>query len=106
MFPGLFKLSTIAIAHRQRLIFRARHSCPEPKVRPDIQARGGRIAIKAEFDHLEPASGFGSAYLTYVLWAISPEGNPNNLGELILDASKRQAPGHHESSDFRHDRHC
>jgi len=26
--------------------------------------------------------------LTYVLWAISPEGNPNNLGELILDASK------------------
>ncbi len=54
----------------------------------EIQARNGRIAIKAEFEHIEPASNFGSAYLTYVLWAISPEGNPNNLGELLLDGGK------------------
>ena len=54
----------------------------------EIQARNGRIAIKAEFEHIEPASTFGSAYLTYVLWAISPEGNPNNLGELLLDDGK------------------
>jgi outer membrane protein OmpA-like peptidoglycan-associated protein len=61
---------------------------PRAEGKADIQAKGGRIAIKAEFDHLEPASGFGSAYLTYVLWAISPEGNPSNLGELILDGGK------------------
>jgi outer membrane protein OmpA-like peptidoglycan-associated protein len=53
-----------------------------------IEARNGRIAIKAEFERLEPAASFGSAYLTYVLWAISPEGNPNNLGELLVDGGK------------------
>ncbi len=54
----------------------------------EIEAKNGRIAIKAEFEHIEPASSFGSAYLTYVLWAISPEGTPNNLGELLLDGGK------------------
>jgi outer membrane protein OmpA-like peptidoglycan-associated protein len=54
----------------------------------DIQARNGRIAIKAEFNNLEPATTFGSAYLTYVLWAISPEGKSSNLGEIFLDGSK------------------
>ena len=53
-----------------------------------IEAKHGRVAIKAEFEYLEPASTFGSAYLTYVLWAISPQGSPNNLGEIILDGSK------------------
>ena len=54
----------------------------------EIEAKHGRVAIKAEFEYLEPASSFGSAYLTYVLWAISPQGSPNNLGEIILDGSK------------------
>jgi outer membrane protein OmpA-like peptidoglycan-associated protein len=53
-----------------------------------IEAKHGRVAIKGEFEHLDPATTFGSAYLTYVLWAISPEGSPNNLGEIILDGSK------------------
>ncbi len=54
----------------------------------EIEAKHGRVAIKAEFENLQPASTFGSAYLTYVLWAISPEGSPNNLGEIVLDGSK------------------
>jgi outer membrane protein OmpA-like peptidoglycan-associated protein len=54
----------------------------------DIQAKNGRIAIKAEFEHLELPDTFGSAYLTYVLWAISPEGNPNNLGEVVPEGGK------------------
>ncbi len=61
---------------------------PRAEGKADIQAKNGRIAIKAEFDHLDPAATFGSAYLTYVLWAISPEGNPQNLGELVPDGSK------------------
>jgi outer membrane protein OmpA-like peptidoglycan-associated protein len=54
----------------------------------EIDAKGGRIAIKAEFEHLEPAASFGSAYLTYVLWAVSPEGKADNLGELVMDGHK------------------
>jgi len=50
-----------------------------------VDARGGRVEIKADLKALQPATSFGTAYLTYVLWAVSPEGRPNNLGELLLD---------------------
>ncbi len=46
------------------------------------------MAIRAEFDHLELPSTFGSAYLTYVLWAISPGAPADNLGEVVLEGSK------------------
>ena len=48
----------------------------------------GRIAIDAEFRNLEPAQKFGAEFLTYVIWAITPEGKANNLGELLLDGNK------------------
>ena len=34
---------------------------------------------------MNPAQKYGPEYLTYVLWAISPEGRANNLGEILLD---------------------
>src|SRR5260370_15625587 len=36
---------------------------------------------------MEPASMYGPEYLTYVLWAITPEGRPKNLGEVVLNGS-------------------
>ena len=48
----------------------------------------GRIAIDAEFRNLEPAQKFGAEFLTYVIWAITPEGKANNLGELLLVGNK------------------
>ncbi len=53
-----------------------------------VESRRGAIRIQAQFEKLEPASRFGSGFLTYVLWAISPEGRADNLGELILDRQK------------------
>jgi outer membrane protein OmpA-like peptidoglycan-associated protein len=44
--------------------------------------------IDAEFEGLSPANGFGVEYLTYVLWAITPEGRPINLGEVLPSGSK------------------
>ena len=49
-----------------------------------VDSERGRIAIDAEFKNLEPAEKFGAEYLTYVLWAITPEGKSNNLGEVLL----------------------
>src|ERR1700722_16850508 len=49
-----------------------------------IESKSGRIQINAELSHVRPANSFGLAYLTYVLWAITPEGRPRNLGELLL----------------------
>src|SRR5258708_26433730 len=58
---------------------------PRADGKAHIEAKRGRVEVKAEFDNLEPASRAGRAYLTYVLWAISPEGQSNNLGELVLE---------------------
>jgi len=43
------------------------------------------MEIKAEMKDMQPATRFGPEFLTYVLWAITPEGRPLNLGEVILD---------------------
>jgi outer membrane protein OmpA-like peptidoglycan-associated protein len=51
----------------------------------DVQSKQGTIKVDAKFKHLEPANRFGPEYMTYVLWAISPEGRPVNLGEVLLD---------------------
>src|ERR1700730_203097 len=48
----------------------------------------GRIAVDAEFRNPEPAQKFGAEFLTYVIWAITPEGKANNLGELLLVGNK------------------
>ena len=50
-----------------------------------VESERGVIHVSAEFNELGQPSGFGSEYLTYVLWAISPDGRPVNLGELTLD---------------------
>ena len=48
----------------------------------------GKTEISAHFEGLPPANGFGAEYLTYVLWAISADGRPQNLGELELAGNK------------------
>ncbi len=53
-----------------------------------VESRRGAVRIQAQFEKLEPASRFGSGFLTYVLWAISPEGRADNLGELMLNGNK------------------
>src|SRR5574340_564912 len=50
-----------------------------------VESRMGSTKIEASFDHLTPATQFGPEYLTYVMWAITPEGRAQNLGEVVLD---------------------
>ena len=54
-----------------------------------VQSRTGRTEIDAKFENLTPPTRFGREYLTYVLWAVSPEGGSQNLGEIVPDASNR-----------------
>lgn len=56
---------------------------PEAHGEARVEATPGRTSIRASFDHLTPANSFGPEYLTYVLWAITPEGRPINLGEVL-----------------------
>jgi outer membrane protein OmpA-like peptidoglycan-associated protein len=53
-----------------------------------VESQQGRIEIEVEFDGLKPATTNGTEYLTYVLWAITPEGRTANLGEVILNGTK------------------
>jgi outer membrane protein OmpA-like peptidoglycan-associated protein len=55
-----------------------------PGARGDATVKGesGVIRIDANFENLTAPATFGPEYLTYVLWAITPEGRPTNLGEL------------------------
>jgi outer membrane protein OmpA-like peptidoglycan-associated protein len=56
---------------------------PGGKGEAKVTSERGGITINAKFDGLTPANGFGHEYLTYVLWAISPDGRPQNLGEVL-----------------------
>jgi outer membrane protein OmpA-like peptidoglycan-associated protein len=49
-----------------------------------VQNKGSRVEIEAKFASVDEATKFGLEYLTYVLWAVSPEGRAVNLGELVL----------------------
>ena len=61
---------------------------PEAKGGAKIDAHLGRTSIEANFEGLSPANGFGNEYFTYVLWAVTPEGRPINLGEVLPTGSK------------------
>src|SRR5688500_8307545 len=57
---------------------------PDAKGDAYVESQKGYIEINAEFEKFRPATTYGTEYLTYVLWAITPEGRPTNLGEIVL----------------------
>jgi len=58
---------------------------PEARGEARVESRRGAVEIDARLKKLEAPTKYGREYLTYVLWAITPEGRPTNLGELVLD---------------------
>jgi outer membrane protein OmpA-like peptidoglycan-associated protein len=54
-----------------------------------VNSHRGSIVIDAEFGDLQRPTTFGNEYLTYVLWAISPEGRAINLGEVLVGDNHR-----------------
>jgi len=54
-----------------------------------VEGERGSIKIKAEFGSLQSPTSFGSEYLTYILWAVSPEGRAVNLGEVLVGGNDR-----------------
>ena len=54
-----------------------------------VESKSGAMKIEAEFRGLDKPTSFGTEYLTYVMWAISPEGRPVNLGEVLVGDDHR-----------------
>ncbi len=53
-----------------------------------VEGKKTNIQVDAKFEDMEAATKFGLEYLTYVAWAVSPQGRAVNLGELVLDHGK------------------
>ena len=69
--------------------FRGTVLLPDAKGTAIVESHRGSVSMDAKFEHLAPPTRFGREYLTYVLWAISPEGRPRNLGEVLVDSSNK-----------------
>jgi outer membrane protein OmpA-like peptidoglycan-associated protein len=54
-----------------------------------VRSKRGTMEVEAEFGKLQNPTTFGNEYLTYVLWAISPEGRSVNLGEVLVGDNDR-----------------
>ena len=54
-----------------------------------VRSKRGTMEVEAEFGRLQSPTTFGHEYLTYVLWAISPEGHAENLGEVLVGSNDR-----------------
>jgi len=67
-----------------RVDFQGTPLMADGKGQAKVESERGVIHINADFKRIKPPSSFGPEYLTYVLWAISPDGRPVNLGELTL----------------------
>lgn len=78
-----------AVDYRHRstskINFRGTDLDPQGGGEARVESKSGRLEISADFDHLPPAKSFGPEYLTYVLWAITPDGRATNLGEVLVD---------------------
>jgi outer membrane protein OmpA-like peptidoglycan-associated protein len=72
-----------------KLDFAGTNLMPSANGVAEVNSKRGSIAIEAEFGGLQKPTAFGNEYLTYVLWAISPEGRAVNLGEVLLGGNHR-----------------
>jgi hypothetical protein len=71
-----------------RIGFKGTPVAPEAIGKGEIEPKRGATLLDLRFDNLPRPNAFGPQYLTYVVWAVSPEGRVQNLGELILDGNE------------------
>jgi len=84
--------TTKAINYRHRsgatkVDFRGTALMPHAAGDAKVDSHQGYLEVDAHFKNMEPASRYGPEYMTYVLWAVTPEGRPKNLGEVVLNGS-------------------
>jgi hypothetical protein len=65
--------------------FRGTELMPAARGEASVSSQMGSTKIETTLHHMTPAGQFGPEYMTYVLWGITPEGRPANLGEVVLE---------------------
>ena len=97
--------TTKAINYRHRsgstkIDFRGTALMPEARGEAQVESKQGVIKIDAKMDKLQPATKFGPEYLTYVMWAITPEGRATNIGEVLLSGGNSKLNATTELQSF------
>ena len=72
-----------------KLNFAGTNLMPAANGEAKVESKKGYIEIEVEFGDLQRPTTFGNEYLTYVMWAISPEGRAVNLGEVLVGDNAR-----------------
>jgi outer membrane protein OmpA-like peptidoglycan-associated protein len=72
-----------------KLDFAGTDLMPSANGQAKVESKKGYIEIEVEFGNLQKPTTFGNEYLTYILWAISPEGRAVNLGEVLVGGNHR-----------------
>ena len=72
-----------------KLDFAGTDLMPNANGQAKVESKKGYIEIEVEFANFEKPATFGNEYLTYILWAISPEGRAVNLGEVLVGDNHR-----------------
>jgi outer membrane protein OmpA-like peptidoglycan-associated protein len=62
---------------------------PSADGKAKVRSKRGTMEVEADFGNLQSPTTFGAEYLTYVMWAISPEGHAVNLGEILIGGNDR-----------------
>jgi len=72
-----------------KLDFAGTDLMPSANGQAKVESKRGSIEIEVEFGNLQKPTSFGNEYLTYIMWAISPEGRAVNLGEVLVGGNHR-----------------
>jgi outer membrane protein OmpA-like peptidoglycan-associated protein len=80
--------------------FRGTPLLPEARGEAKVESERGVIKIDARMERLQPATTFGPEYLTYVMWAVTPEGRATNIGEVLLNGDKTRLDATTELQSF------
>jgi outer membrane protein OmpA-like peptidoglycan-associated protein len=83
-----------------KIDFRGTALLPEAHGEASVESKPGVTKISARMEKLESATKFGPEYLTYVMWAITPEGRATNVGEVILNGDKTRLDATTELQSF------
>ena len=62
---------------------------PSADGKAKVRSKRGTMEVEADFGNLQNPTTFGTEYLTYVMWAISPDGHAVNLGEVLIGGNDR-----------------
>lgn len=81
--------------------FRGTSLMPQARGEASVTANTGATRISLHFDHLSNPAQFGPEYLTYVLWAITPEGRAQRLGEVTLKDPDSKKAGLYATTDLQ-----